>query len=345
MPRGVVAGSKRGKYRKSDPEAKRRILEAAERQEDWQTVARNNGISISTARKVVITRTVTTKHRGGKRNAKVKMTQVMLDFVLRLLEANSQITLKEIRERIENEFGISISNTCIAKNLQSETWTVKKITNEPVGVNTEINKERRAKFVRDISECMREGKTIVYQDETNLNLFTQRTCGRAPRGQRAKRTLPNCKGPNVHCIGIYSQIGGLKYWERCRGSMTKERFRQWFTRMLARLKLVVAPDKLVIVIDNAPCHSGIEDFLAETEPLSGIKIVRLGPYSAPLSPIEMFWSVFKASAKRRLAGQATLLTSPPPQHLTQTEHRLQILENVIDDAIAEANENPENPIR
>ena len=44
-------------------------------------------------------------------------------------------------------------------------------------------------------------------------------------------------------------------------------------------------DKIVPIIDNVPCHSGLE--ILESEPqYTGLSILRLGPYSAPLNPIE-----------------------------------------------------------
>ena len=109
-----------------------------------------------------------------------------------------------------NEFNICISNTCIAKDFSTQTWTVKKIPTEPAGVNADVDEHIRYNFVTYIMTTMANGKTVMYHDETNLNLLTQRTCGRAPAGKRAKRTLPNSKGPNVHCIGLYAQLGGMK---------------------------------------------------------------------------------------------------------------------------------------
>ena len=47
---------------------------------------------------------------------------------------------------------------------------------------------------------MRVGKTVVWMDETNSNLFCWKTQGRAREGQRAVVALPASKGPNIHVV-------------------------------------------------------------------------------------------------------------------------------------------------
>jgi transposase len=273
------------------------------------------------------------------------MTPVILEHILQLLEQNSQITLKQMRESIQRQFNVILSNTCVAKNLEAQMWTVKKVTNIPVSVNSDDNKEKRRVFVTSLLAAMNAGKIVLFQDETNLNLFTARSYGRAPAGTRAKRVLPNSKGSNIHCIGLYSQIGGIIYFERRRGSFTKDLYAEWFVRMLNSLADRFEVNNVVVVIDNAPCHTAIELFINNNHAHFGVEIMRMAPYSAPLSPIEFFWSSMKAAAKRLLAERAQIIIAPAPAGTTQCEHRLQILESVIDSAKQMSNDNQQNPIR
>ena len=96
-------------------------------------------------------------------------------------------------------------------------------------------------------------------------------------------------------------------------------------------------ERLVLVCDNAPCHSGLEEVLDEDE-LRGVTLLRLGPYSAPLNPIEEVWSVlnFMADLKRRLAATLTNMIETPPCGTTLTEHRMRYLETAIDAAVPSA---------
>ena len=56
---------------------------------------------------------------------------------------------------------------------------------------------------------------------------------------------------------------------------------------------------VVLVLDNAPCHLGLEVALSDQE-FSHHKVLRLAPYSPMLNPIEQVWSVMKAQIKKNL---------------------------------------------
>ena len=82
-------------------------------------------------------------------------------------------------------------------------------------------------------------------------------------------------------------------------------------------------DQVVIVCDNAPCHSKVEECQIERP---GVQVVRLGPYSPMLNPIENIWSKLKSHVKRHMRLPAIV---PPGVG----EQRLVYVENKIDDAI------------
>ena len=83
------------------------------------------------------------------------------------------------------------------------------------------------------------------------------------------------------------------------------------------------PCDLVIVADNAPCHSRLEAAVRN----SGAEVLRLGPYSPMLNPIENIWSKVKSDVKSNLRIPDV---SPPGV----TEQRLVYLEEAIDEAKA-----------
>ena len=43
-----------------------------------------------------------------------------------------------------------------------------------------------------------------------------------------------------------------------------------------------------MVVDNAPCHSNIEEVFSE-EVFLGCEVLRLGPYNPMFNPIEQVW--------------------------------------------------------
>ena len=95
--------------------------------------------------------------------------------------------------------------------------------------------------------------------------------------------------------------------------------------MLQHLPQGVSPEDTVIFCDNAPCHSRLHVERCITNH-PGLQILRLGPYSPMLNPVEAVWSKMKAAVKRNMrVPQVT-----PPQVGAQ---RLQYVERLIDDAM------------
>lgn len=80
----------------------------------------------------------------------------------------------------------------------------------------------------------------------------------------------------------------------------RRRVKDFLRRLLRHLAATEDLANVVIVLDNAPCHSKIEKVLEEDE-FSGAYILRLGPYSPMLNPIENVFSSFKAAVKKFLA--------------------------------------------
>lgn len=326
--RGVKTGTKRGKYVKTCGEgsAANRIIKAAENDQDWKAVAEAHGIPIQTAYGWIRRSDEQRKKRGGRRFTKVceEHVQMMIECV----QENPLITLHEIAARLAREAGITVSTTTVHRHLEGQLYTVKKTLPEPAAMNAEENKQKRKAYVEKIMSRIGRGKTVIYMDETNANLFLRRSQGRARKGLRCMPKCPTSKGKNIHILGSISQQG-LVYWERRRGSYKKEDCQEWLRTMLRTLTEPL--NNTVVVCDNAPVHSGIE-CVAEEEEFVGVEIVRMSPYSAPLNPIEECWSVMKAAMKRDLAENFASLMDTPDD-MTQTEHRMQFLERCIDTAV------------
>ena len=78
------------------------------------------------------------------------------------------------------------------------------------------------------------------------------------------------------------------------------------------------PQDTLFVCDNAPCHAHL-DSLAQT---GGITILRLGPYSPMLNPLETIWSKLKSQVKSQM-------NVPVVHGVGLGEQRLQFLENIV----------------
>ena len=210
----------------------------------------------------------------------------MIEYV----SENPLITLKEIQDKIQAKYDLTVSTTTIHKHMEGNFYTVKKIRFEPANMNCEENKTKKAYYVSRLMEESENSKTIVYIDETNCDLFLRRNFGRSRKGTRCTVKAPTSKGKNVHVIGGISQTGLLTLKD------AEEEVCQEWLRSLLR-SITESLSQIVIVCDNAPVHSNLETVLEEEE-FIGATMLRLAPYSVPLSPIEDFCSVFKAQMKK-----------------------------------------------
>lgn len=81
---------------------------------------------------------------------------------------------------------------------------------------------------------------------------------------------------------------------------------------------------LVIICDNAPCHSAIENAVA-IHSGGRSQVLRLGPYSPMMNPVETIWAKIKTYVKGHIGV-------PIVEGLNLAEQRLQYLENLVDEA-------------
>ena len=173
---------------------------------------------------------------------------------------------------------------------------------------------------------------ISYIDETNFNLFISRSQGRAEQGARVNFKRPNSKGKNIHSIGVIRTNGFSQFRVR-RGSFTHELANNFIEDILrAASNFYQRP--VAVVIDNAPCHSRIEEVFGNPD-FSQNSLLRLAPYSPMLNPIELIWSVVKSAAKQQISlSMPEILTVNPENGVSMTEQRAQRLEAIINDSCA-----------
>ena len=110
---------------------------------------------------------------------------------------------------------------------------------------------------------------------------------------------------------------------RRRGAFKADTAKGWLLEMLEHLPLGITVDSVVVVCDNAPCHSKFEECVLEHP---GLTICRLGPYSPMLNPVATIWSKMKAVVKQRMRV-------PDVQRPGVGEQRLQYVEALIDEAM------------
>lgn len=320
------------RYARITLETRTRIVRAFEQGEDWQLVCKMNGVKYKTAYSWLHADIISyeQKRRGGQR--KPILNEVEIDEIIEWVAADPTITLNLLKLRTKAEFDKDVSITTISRCLDGRFFTLKKLSYLPTGMNTPENKGRRANFVRELNRFVDCGKTICWIDETNFNLFCTRTMGRSLKGSKACITVCNSRGRNVHLIGAMTMDGLVAHSLR-RGSYRSDDCVQWLRTVMDKLKERIPTSSIVMVIDNAPCHSRLECLFTESE-YEGASLLRLAPYSPMLNPIEHVWSMVKSEVKHRLQTEhAVIVNGDPEKRMNQQDWRLGRMEAIVTTAV------------
>lgn len=130
---------------------------------------------------------------------------------------------------------------------------------------------------------MRDGEhaTLIFVNETCLNVHTWRTRGRASRGRLAYRQVCS-REPNLNLVKAINEDAGVVYYELERGTMRGARFQDF----LDKLEDVIGDVTATIVLDNAPVRGPVRATMRKKMHA----IQALSAYSPLLNPIENTFS-------------------------------------------------------
>lgn len=178
----------RKKYKNYSEEDRRRVVQCANRSEDWVALASTLGINYKTAFNWVRSGRDTVQKKGGIK-PKI-LNEEEIDGVISWIEAECDLTLKKLQEKIRQNFHKDVALSTIGNYLEGRLFTVKQVHHEPITMNSMHTKQKRAEYVQNLNRYIQQGKQVVWIDETNINLFCRCTRGRALSGSRAVQKLP-----------------------------------------------------------------------------------------------------------------------------------------------------------
>jgi len=147
-------------------------------------------------------------------------------------------------------------------------------------------------FQEKIQNYEKEGKPIVYIDESGFAVDQPRTHGYSQKGER-------CFGlHNWHEKGRINAIGALIGFSfltvmLLNTSINSDIFYAWVTQEL----LPIIPRYSVVVMDNAPFHKRKD--IQEAFDKQQVILEYLPSYSPDLNPIEKKWAQAKAIRKQQ----------------------------------------------
>ena len=154
---------------------------------------------------------------------------------------------------------------------------------------SERKEEERSQWREQTKEL--DASKFVFIDESGSNIALTRLYARAPKGKRARGTLPRNRGKNMTLISSLS-LQGLGESLIVDGSANTELFELYIEQILAPS---LEPGQMVIM-DNLSIHKGKK--VRQLIEARGCQVLFLPAYSPDLSPIEEAFSKVKAVLRR-----------------------------------------------
>ena len=177
---------------------RKRIFEAYEEEKDWRAMAKALGVNERTAYEWIRRGQKSPKAKGG---SVTKKTDAIDDALDEWISENPSITLANLVDLIITNFNITVSINTVKNWLDGKAYSVKDVRTVIHNMNLPVNKEKRATYLSRLFYARSTGRTIMWVDEINFNLYCKRKEGRSKIGTRASIILPASNEANLHCIG------------------------------------------------------------------------------------------------------------------------------------------------
>jgi transposase len=197
------------------------------------------------------------------------------------LEAHPDATLEEHCRLWEAQTGVKVSISTMSDAIRRLKWTWKKKTVEA----SERKEEERQAFREKVKDL--DAKNCRVIDETGSNIALARRYARAPKGERARGSIPRNRGKNVTLITDLS-LGGLGELFLVDGAADGDLFEAYVEQILVP---TLHPGETVI-LDNVSIHTGNK--VRELIEAKGCHLLFLPAYSPDFSPIEEAFSKIKS---------------------------------------------------
>lgn len=164
---------------------------------DYLELANALGIKRGTAWAIVnralVRNGVVSLPRGGRRRFKIDddIRECLADIV----EEHPTYTLSQLKAELEARLPAKpvVSTSTIARSLEAQLIVLKKMEDAPQERNSEVTKLLRKEYAEWLLNSGLQ-QELIFIDEAGINLWTRRTRGRAPRGQRAVRVINGRRG-------------------------------------------------------------------------------------------------------------------------------------------------------
>ncbi|MBL4557215.1 MAG: IS630 family transposase [Rhodobacteraceae bacterium] len=212
-------------------------------------------------------------------------------FILGLIEADRDVTLAEIADRLESDRGLRVASSTIWYWLDRRGITFKKNRARAEQDRPDIKARRQAWFRGQPSL---DPERLVFIDETGASTKMARLRGRAMRGERCRAGVPHGHWKTTTFTGAL-RLSGMTAPMVLDGPMNAAAFLAYVEQALVP---TLRPGD-VVVMDNLPAHK--PPAIRAAIEAAGATLRFLPPYSPDFNPIEMAFSKLKARLRKAAA--------------------------------------------
>ena len=210
------------------------------------------------------------------------------------MESRPDLTLKQIAEKIRENFNIIVTLPTISNTLTKIGFTFKLLHTIPMGRNTEEVVLARKQFALNyFQEAPINREKIIWIDEVGYNLYLRRKQGRALKGARASITVPNSWGRNISICAAMS-CGGFLLSKNSAVSTNTTEFCSFLRELFDYLRMNNLTN-CWLILDNVKFYHSLQVNNLVRE--NGHSLIFLPPYSPMLNPIENLFSKWKSIIK------------------------------------------------
>lgn len=298
-------------YKTHTPVDRSRIVEAANRGDDWSALASELGVKYKTAYTWVSTSRKEMFMKNGKNNTTFKEKEI--DTIIRWIEDNREITLKEIVAKVKVLMRKEVCVYFVEGSLEGRLYRHKRLLDYHTHlINTLENRKKRLEYVNTLKYYMDLKKTVIWLGDTNFKMFCRRAKGRF----NTNSTFATFD-PTIYVMGAISMDGVIGI-QRCRNRIRPEDIFKSYPKL--------KPENLtnlVIVCDSDYCFSELDEYFNNSE----VTLLLLCPYSYMLNPMETIWNNIMTNVK----SYPIMLNNNSDEI---KEQRLVIAEKCIDKVLA-----------
>ncbi|WP_372088230.1 IS630 family transposase (plasmid) [Tistrella mobilis] len=273
---------------------RQRVVDAVASGMSCRAAAARFGVGVSSAiRWVARARTrsdLTPDKRGG--NVRSHRIDAHRDFILDLIEAEPDLTLAEVADRLSEATGYHPRPSLVCRFFKRHNVTRKKKTAHAAEQNRADIAARREAWFDGQPDL--DPEQLVFIDECGTSTRMARMYGRAPRGERCRAPVPHGHWKTTTFVGGL-RLSGITAPMTLDGAMGGAAF-------LAYVEQVLIPTLRpgdIVVMDNLPAHKvPAVRFAIET---ARARLMLLPPYSPDFNPIEMAFSKIKTHLRSAAA--------------------------------------------